>query len=250
LQRHLLIRSALVFLTLAVPTAAPAADEMPKAAKALVEYAKRYPDGKVPLPPLFKFDIPDVREVIDMPGEQRAMGIPMKLQAVVSGKRFNEVYRSVLDSFTRAGLYVAPPESLKIPLSDPVLTGLDPLRQISYTVIFKQNSDGTTTCILGEAHIGRREKTDTFFAPVPPGAQSPVQSSTEGMRTLSFTTSSQPDDVATFYREQLGKQGYREIEPLTFRNGASLWKVRAKREEGTTRVLVIDSPHLPTGELQ
>lgn len=200
------------------------------------------------LPP-FVWDLPEVVGMIDMPGEQVAMGTPVKLRAVHSRSSLSEAYAHVMRAFERGGLYVAPPGTLNIPLSDPVLTGLDGTRLMAYTVIFKANPDGTTTLILGESNLGRRQKTQRFFAPLPPGARSPLQTQVEGMRTLGYATSESPEEVVDFYRRTLGEAGFEEIEPRLFRKGPSLWKVRASREEGRTQVTVIDSAHLPAPEL-
>lgn len=206
------------------------------------------PLSELPVPPEYRWDLPEVIEVIDIPGEQVAMGIPMKLNAVRSHSPFNKAYQHILDSFHRARLYVAPPADLKIPLSDPMLTGLDSFRMISYSVIFKPNPDGTTTLILGEAHVGRRQKQQKFFAPLPPGAESPMQSSVEGMRTLVFSTSKPTTEMEGYYRKTLSEAGFREIEPLLFRKDRTLWRVRVSKIEGKTVVSIIDSAQLPTQE--
>lgn len=205
--------------------------------------------GARPLLPRFVWDLPEVIGVIEMPGEQIAMGTPVKLRAVHSRSKLSEAYAYMMRVFERGGLYVAPPGTLNIPLSDPVLTGLDGTRLMAYTVIFKANPDGTTTLILGESNLGRRKKTQRFFAPVPPDAQAPLQTQVEGMRTLVFTTAEPPAQVLAFYRHTLGQAGFEELEPRLFRKGQTLWKVRTLREGGRTQVTVIDSAHLPTPEL-
>ena len=70
------------------------------------------------------------------------------------------------------------------------------------------------------------------------------------MRTLNYETPAPLAEVLAFYRQTLTGQGFKEVDPLTFRKGKTLWRVQAQREEGLTRVLVVDSPQLPTTELQ
>jgi len=243
-------------LALAVPAHAQsrkAAPPAPGTTAAPPEQLPEWAQGTVPsgdpaarpLLPRFVWDLPEVIGVIDMPGEQVAMGTPVKLRAVHSRSSLSEAYEYMMRAFERGGLYVAPPGTLNIPLSDPVLTGLDGTRLFAYTVIFKANPDGTTTLILGESDLGRRQKTQRFFAPLPPDARSPMQTQVEGMRTLVYTTAERPEQVLGFYRQALGAAGFEEIEPRLFRKGQTLWKVRASREDGRTQVTVIDSAYLP-----
>ena len=206
------------------------------------------PDAGVREP--FRWDIPGGLERIEVPGEQHAMGIPMKLHAVRSSRSLQELHAHFLQAFARAGLYVPPPGDVKLPLSDPSLTALDPEKEVSYTIIFQSNPDGTVTCVLGEAHLGRRKPPGDFFAPLHPGARAPIQTAGEGMRTLNYETPAPLAEVLAFYRQTLTRQGFKEVDPLTFRKGQTLWKVQAQRGEGITRVLVVDSAQLPTTELQ
>lgn len=244
-------------VALAVPSHAQSREAAPRAQGATAAVPAELPEwaqGAVapgapadrPLLPRFVWDLPKVIGVIEMPGEQLAMGTPVKLRAVHSRSSLTEAYEYVMRAFERGGLYVAPPGTLNIPLSDPVLTGLDGTRLFAYTVIFKANPDGTTTLILGESDLGRRRKTQRFFAPLPPDALSPLQTQVEGMRTLVFATVERPEQVLDFYRRTLGEAGFEEIEPRLFRKGQTLLKVRASREDGRTQVTVIDSAHLPT----
>src|SRR5690606_33966047 len=140
---------------------------------------------------------------------------------------------------------VAPPGTLNIPLSDPVLTGLDGTRLFAYTVIFKANPDGTTTLILGESDLGRRQKTRRFFAPLPPDARSPTQTQAEGMRTLVYTTAERREEVLGFYRQALGAAGLEAIDDGLVRKAKTLSNVRAPREDGRTPVPLTDSASLP-----
>ena len=97
----------------------------------------------------FKWEIPDVVADVDVPGTMLATGVPVKLHAVVSKRRYEDVATEVVKSFRKQGLYIAPDSHQPQLTREPQLTGLDPVKMISYTVILQPNKDGTTTVILG-----------------------------------------------------------------------------------------------------
>lgn len=202
------------------------------------------------MPARYQWDVPGAIERIDVPGEQIAMGIPMKLQAVRSSKSLPDLFVHFERSFLAAKLYVPPAKDIKLPLNEPHITALDPFRKLSYTVIFQKNPDGSVTCIMGEADVGRRQAKGSHFAPTPAGAVGPFETTLDGMRTLTYSIPRPVSEVETFYRDTLAKQGFTEIEPLKFRKGPALWVVRARREGSSTEVMVVDSAFQPTKELQ
>jgi len=230
----------------------PAAAQLPKAPRLTPELAAAVAAmerGEVPeLPPPFRWDVPGAVEQIEIPGTQVALGIPMRLHAVRSTWRVEALYDHFMKSFLDAKLYVPPHSDINMPLRDPNLTGLDPFRQLSYTVILQVNPDRTVTCIMGEANLGQREKQKVPFAPLHPTGKEPFVATVEGLRSLSYLASAQPSDILRFYSEELPRAGFQEIEPQKFRKGNVLWWIRAERDGPATRVMVVDSGALPSSK--
>lgn len=175
----------------------------------------------------FTWDVPEKIEVVDVPGILRSDGIPLRLTAVRSKMKLEPLIRHFYGRFVEARLYVAEAdEQLQLP-KVPMLTALDTTTLISYTVVFQQNPDGTTTVVLGEAHLSERDPSPAGFdfAPIFPGASEVVRSDVEGMRTLTFTTGAKADEVLRFYRDVMGKAGSRELSPGLFQDGGRQVKV-------------------------
>lgn len=197
---------------LAVALSAAAADPKPKKAPA-------QPAEPV-VPSKFTWDIPEIIEVVEVPGLSRGVnGVPVKLNAVRSKWKIEALIDHVTQSFANANLYMAPQKDLTLLTSDPQLHAFDPFRQIGFSVIFQANPDGTTTAILGEAHLSEAKPESGYFAPVFPDAQGVIQSSSEGHQLLAYATKAPQSDVEKFYREALPPLGYREVKPLKYRKG-------------------------------
>jgi hypothetical protein len=185
----------------------------------------------------FKWEIPDVVADVDVPGTMLATGVPVKLHAVVSKRRYEDVATEVVKSFRKQGLYIAPDSHQPQLTREPQLTGLDPVKMISYTVILQPNKDGTTTVILGEANIGKIQKGNPAdFAPMFPGAQHVIHTDVEAMKTIIYDVPASRAEVESFYKESLQKAGYTRDSTGTFHRGREDLMVQVSVQEGRTTV--------------
>ncbi|MBX5480574.1 MAG: hypothetical protein IRZ16_01815 [Myxococcaceae bacterium] len=187
----------------------------------------------------FRWDIPDPIQVVEVPEIVRANGHDVRLAAAVSKRRPQEVAQFYMDLFQRAGLYVAWPESQRSSTIYPQLTGLDTEHLVSYTVILQPNADGTTTIVFGTTDLSKptlAQKDD--FLPLFPGAKGAFRTSTEGMRTITYSVSASGDEVADYYREVLGAEGYVEKPEGTFVRDDVRIRLLTAASPGGTRVLL------------
>lgn len=209
----------------------------------------RLPEPPKPPPP-FQWDIPEPLGKVEVPGIVQADGIPMKLNAVVSGRRVEDLIQHFATSFSRAGLFIPPMRLQKQISKNPQLTAYDPERQIAFSVIFQANPNKTTTVILGEAHVGERRKaTDGFFAPVFPGSEYPIQNDSEGLKLLAYSARASEGEVQAFYRDTLGRAGFKEVETGVFRRQAQELRLSVqKRANGTVTVRVMGGPASAEGQ--
>lgn len=170
-------------------------------------------------------------------------GLPMKLHAVRSKLRIDLLIDHVRRSFHEANLYVAP-NQVQVS-SDPQLTGLDPDRMVAFTVIFQANADGSTTAILAESHLAERRENKSYFAPVHPGGQAPLETNVEGARTLSYGVFVPETEIHRFYKDLLPKIGYVEQPGMKFRKGDRQLTVHYNARKGEmARVMVFEGPYL------
>ncbi len=176
--------------------------------------------------------VPDSIEVIDVAGVQNVEGIPVTVCSIRSKQSIEELGKFFAELFVREGLYV-PPVSQQPQLPDPMFVGLDVNSLVSYTVTLKGNTDHTTTVLLGEADLSGFQKTRSPpLAPVFPAATEILNSSTEGMRRVSYSALATPAQVTEFYRARLVSDGYRETAEGTFRKGAEELKVLIRKAKG------------------
>jgi len=192
-------------------------------------------------PRRFVWDVPERLDEVEVPGEMKSDGIPVRLAAVRSKLKLDALMRHIYLKYLEAGLYVPKAENqLKSP-QVPMLTALDPDTYVSYTAVFQPNPDGTTTVVLGEAHLDERQDPSARgnFAPIFPGAEALIHSEMEGMRSLTFTAKATGDEVKRFYRETFGKAGAREVAPDTFQTGRRQLRVATHAIDGGKQVVSI-----------
>ncbi|MFL5321937.1 MAG: hypothetical protein ACJ790_19910 [Myxococcaceae bacterium] len=186
-------------------------------------------------------DVPGAIETIEVPEAMDALGMPVKLKAVRSKQKMPELIEYFRRKFVLSGLYVPSDDQMDNPGPLPQVTGLDPDRGISYSVIFQPNQDGTTTAIMGAAILhARQPETAEATVPLYPGSSNVLTSSAEGSRTITYSVKASSDRVMAFYRDALGKTGYREPDPARFEkegSGVQVWTYPG--EEGLTRVVVM-----------
>jgi hypothetical protein len=168
----------------------------------------------------FTWDVPKVLEQVEVPGVMKADGIPVKLRSVKSAEKPEVLLQHMTERFKAWGFFLPPPQHRKQYLREPHLTALDTERLIAYTFILQPNPDGTTTVMMGEAHLAQGKQPPSPIAPVFPGATDVVNSHLEVARSLTYSVRGKPaKEVEAFYRVELGKAGYAEVEPLVFRKG-------------------------------
>lgn len=169
-------------------------------------------------PKRFTWVVPKALETLSIPGESWAHGIPVRMHAVRSGEHPANILRDFVLAARKQGLYFPPREALPTPVVESTLTVLDPRARLSYTVILQPEPDGTCAVILSEADLGRRQKgPEKYFAPLPPGATNPLTTRMEGFETLSFDVGPGGSDPLAFFRTELPRAGFVEVEPLIFR---------------------------------
>ncbi len=202
------------------------------------------------IPRKFTWDIPQVLEKVEVPGVVEGMGTPVKLHAVRTKLKLLDIMGYMDREFAKARLYVAPRKDLTMLTSDPQLHGFDPFRKIGFSVIYQPNADGTTTLILGEAHLDEgRGLSSGFSLPVHPRAQGTLQSKQEGAVVVAYTVQAPEAEVAQFYTDVLGMQGYTPISRLKFRKDRQQVVVAYQPNKGTgaAAVVVTQSAYLAEG---
>jgi hypothetical protein len=202
----------------------------------------------------FVWDIPEVVHEVSVPGTLVSGGLPMSIRAVKSRWKADALLKKLAADFLRAGLWIPPPSAQPQILPLPYLAALDGRTLVSYSVFFQENRDGTTTLILGVAALERRGKS-TPLAPVFPGGSSLLTSDVEGMRAMSYSVRAAPAEVQAFYRDVLGRGGYREAAPGRFLRGTETLSVDVKPQPGAgsgsgmVQVLVLLGPMVVAPEL-
>jgi hypothetical protein len=173
------------------------------------------------------WEVPRAIQAIDVPGRTEALGMPVSIHAVRSQEKVEALEQHFRRQFQEAGLYLPPPQHLVPITRDVQVTGLDPDTYIAYTVFLQPNPDGTTTVILTEAFLAeRRREQGSGFAPMMPGARSPLRSRTEGTEVLQYAVKASLEEVHQFHARALVTQGgYREVEPGVFQRGADVLRV-------------------------
>lgn len=175
------------------------------------------------VPPIYRqpfvWDVPKVVDIVDVPGVMLADGVPVRLKAVRSKEKPEPLLQHIVDRWEAWGLYIPPVEHQPQTLREPQITALDPERLITYTVLFQPNPDGTTTLYLGEANLSKPPQALSSVAPVYSGAEGVMTSELELVRSVNYTVRAKEAEVEAFYRAELGKVGFKEVEPRRFRSG-------------------------------
>jgi hypothetical protein len=170
--------------------------------------------GMVRSAPKFSWPaVPKASQAVAVPGILVAQGVPLTLQAFKCNEKMDPLVRFFYDSFSKAGLYIAPPKAQPQISSDFQLTALDPDAMMSYTVVFQENRDGTTTVILADTNLGAKQPSmGPDFAPLFPGAKGIVRTNVEGAKTLAYAVAAKEEEIRAFYKETLEKAGFRKGE--------------------------------------
>lgn len=189
--------------------------------------------GASPAP--FFWPKPEVVEEIAVPAVIRADGVPVRMHVVRSKLGPQALLEKFANAFVAAGFYVAKVQKRHI--AEPHVTGLDWRGLVSYTAILSPNEDGTTTCVLGEAALGKRTPAGAVpdFAPLLPGARDVMRIDQEAGRVITYVApGAKPDVVRAFYRDVLTRAGW-----VASADDAQVY------EKGATRISVL--PQAPEG---
>ncbi len=186
-----------------------------------------------------------------IPGQLRAIqvgdgpmvfdGLPMRLTAVSSSWKWQELESYFLAEFRKAGLWI-PPRPPVIPgLAAPVVVGLDVDRMIHHTLILTPEPDGTTTVMIGESYLSAAQKPGAVtWAPTLPGATNLLSAHLEVAESFAYLAPGTPAKAIEFYRQRLGKDGYQELEDGLFTRGDLQLRVRIQdASDAGVRVSVI-----------
>jgi hypothetical protein len=189
----------------------------------------------------FEWNVPELLSWAQVGSEKmEAGGLPLKIYAVKSKWKVHDLAVHYAKRFIDAGFYVDPKQKFFPGSTLPRLTALDPDTMWSYTVVFYEEPDRTTTMILGAADLGHRRAAAEPTVPIFPGSDHPSSFNLETAHALAFTTTATDAEVIGFYRQTLTAAGYAEKEQGVFvKNGRSL-RVFSKPEGKKLGVVVLD----------
>ena len=189
-------------------------------------------------PAPFRWRVPGVVAQVEVPGEMNVGGIPIRLEVYTSRESIENLLQSFATAFDEAGYYIQPrpPRVLR----QPHLTALDTRTLTAYTVILEPAEGGHTTVMLGEAKMGevKTPPPGELLLPTYPGATHILQGDFEGARTLAYQAPTPEASLRSWYREQLGKAGYKEEEPGVFRRDTRQVRLSLRPAGGGTSVLL------------
>ncbi|ATB32156.1 hypothetical protein [Melittangium boletus] len=196
------------------------------------------PDKPAPAPAAFHWRVPGLVAQVEVPGEMKVDGIPIRLEVYTSRESIENLLQSFATAFDEAGYYIQPrpPRVLR----QPHLTALDTRTLTAYTVILEPAGSGLTTVVLGQAKMGDVQRPPPGESPLPlyPGATNVLQGDFEGARTLTYRAPTPEASLRAWYREQLGKAGYKEEEPQLFRRDTRQVRLSLRPDGGGTSVLL------------
>lgn len=196
-------------------------------------------DGGIARPTVKLFTLPEVLDVVDIPGEQKALGVPMKLRSVRTKMKFDATQREVVKQFQAAGLYIPPARHISQTMKEPIIVGLEPATLIAYTAIFQPAKDSTTV-VFGTAFLARREKTGRpDWGPVYPSARDIVLTDVELMRAASYAVREDEAKVRDFYEKVLPAGGFKKVDDDAFEKQNERIQLHYSRDkDGSVRVLM------------
>lgn len=186
--------------------------------------------------------LPDVVSIVPIVGELSSMGVPVMARAVRTKLEPQMALRWMVGSFRRHNLYIPPPRGQYQLQGAPQLTGYDPVARRTYTAVFKQNADGSTTLICGTADVSRDDwATARVSLPVLPAAKQVLESRLESALSVSYLVDATEAEVRSFYGEVLGSAGWAAVEDAKgwARGGQLITLEQTAAEKGLRRVVVV-----------
>lgn len=193
-------------------------------------------------PAHFVWPKPELLEEIEISDVIRADGVPVRLHSFRSKMGVQQLMQIYANAFDRAGFYIAVEQ--KRVVAEPHLTALDWRTKISYSAILSPNPDGTTSCMLGEAALGKKRPiaAASDFARVMPDAVEVVRIDQETDRLISFTVRASVEAVNRFYKEGLAATGFAAVpgdEPNLYGKGQERIRVMSKAKPNRTTSVVL-----------
>lgn len=170
---------------------------------------------------VFDEPVPGAIAPLTAPSFTMVDGVRVTSATAVSKKDAASLQAHFTALFEKKGLYLAD-EVKEVELPNTLqVTGLDPDNMISYSVLLQPSKKGFTTVILSSAELAKKPMPATAsFAPMMPNAAGIATAQLEGLQTLSYDVTATPAEIKAFYRTELSKMGYREVEELTFQKGS------------------------------
>jgi hypothetical protein len=222
-------------------------------ARLWAEAMKAYylPDGGRVMKPPFRWEMRNVIDEVAMPGVQESMGVPVKLHSVRVKNNLRGVLEEIVGSFERQGLYIQPVDTQPQFTAETAVTGLDMDRFISYTALIRCEKSGICTVVLGEANIGlaaamkQANKSRSMWAPLPPSAKSVMQSSTEGLQSISFAVAVGEKELKQWYAVELPKLGYKARSDGLYKKGDEVIQLTTRRQDGELFGMLVKRAALP-----
>ncbi len=145
--------------------------------------------------------------------------------------------------FIDSGFYVDPRQKFFPGSTLPRLTALDPESMWSYTVVFYEEKDGTTTMILGAADLGHRRPAHDGALPVfQRGGEHPSSFDLPRPRhALALLDHRRAEgEVVAFYRRTLVAAGFVEKDAGVFAKNGRALRVFSKPDGKKLGVVVLD----------
>lgn len=181
--------------------------------------------------------------MVPVAGELSSMGVPVMARAVRTRLKPEMALRWMVGSFRRNNLYIPPPNRQYQLQGAPQLTGYDPVALRTFTAIFKENSDGSTTIVCGTADVSRSDWAGAKTSvPVLPAAIEVLESRLETALSVSYLVRASEDEVGSFYRDVLGSSGWAFVDEMKgwTKGGKLLTLTQTKSTEGRQRVVVVE----------
>lgn len=209
--------------------------------RALILAALLGADGGVLLDPFA--DLPEVVQAVPIAGQLESMKVPVLARAVHTKLTPQLAQRWVVGSFRRHHLYIPPGDRQFQIQGAPSVTGYDPVNFRTYTAIFKENADGSTTLVLGTADVSKDDwRQATASLPVFPAAQQVLESQLEGARSVAYTVKATEAEVVSFYGDVLGAAGWARNDDGWKKDARQLVVQQTPIDQGRRRVVVLERP--------
>ncbi len=153
--------------------------------------------------------MPNVQLEVPVTGELQSNGTKVEARAYRVKLKPAEAWAWVFQSFKRHDLFIPRAKNRGQISGAPQLTGYDHPTRKSYTAIFKDNGDGTTTVIAGRADLSGEWTKEKGTMPALPGATDLAEASSESGLTMTYLVKATPEEVEAFYAEVLTKNGFK-----------------------------------------